>query len=135
MRIHRPLVAIESEPPFPTARNNGLASVKSGRPVMDRRALLTSLGAVALASPSRAQSAHPWSSPVIDMHFHMRRTPELNVAHQVGAGVTAANLLTRYDSGPAANALLAQNSRMFPCWFSSTDVTKPDAEQLLTQAV
>ncbi len=102
---------------------------------MDRRAVLISLGAIALASPSRAQSVRPWSSPVIDMHFHMRRTPELNIAHQMGAGVTAANLLARYDDAPAAAALHTQNAAMFPCWFGSTDVTRPEAEQLLTQAV
>ena len=65
--------------------------------------VLSSLGAMALATPAWAQDAPHWSSPVIDMHFHMRRTPELNIAHQVGAGVTAANLLTRYDSAPAAD--------------------------------
>ncbi|HEX4272417.1 MAG TPA: hypothetical protein VHZ32_13570 [Rhizomicrobium sp.] len=103
---------------------------------MDRRTVVTSLGALAWAVPARAQSMPPhWSSPVIDMHFHMRRTPELNIAHQVGAGVTAANLLARYDSAPAATALKTQNPTMFPSWFGSTDVAKPEAEQLLTQAV
>jgi uncharacterized protein len=102
---------------------------------MDRRAVLTSLGAVALASPLRAQDSPHWSAPVIDMHFHMRRMPERNIAHQMGAGVTAANLLARYDDAPAAAALRTQNGAMFPCWFGSTDVTKPEAEQLLTQAV
>ena len=102
---------------------------------MDRRTLLSSLGALALATPTRAQDTPHWSSPVIDMHFHMRRTPELNVAHQVGAGVTAANLLARYDSAPAADALHSQNPAMFPSWFGSADVARPDAEQLLTQAV
>ena len=102
---------------------------------MDRRAVLTSLGAVALASPSRAQDTPHWGSPVIDMHFHMRRTPELNIAHQVGAGITAANLLARYDSAPAATALQSQRPAMFPSWFGSTDVAKPEAEQLLTRAV
>jgi len=102
---------------------------------MERRAFLVSLGAFAAASPARAQDAPSWSAPVIDMHFHMRRTPELNIAHQQGAGVTAANLLTRTDSAAAVAPLQAQHPRMFPCWFSATDVTKPDAEKLLTQAV
>ncbi|HEY4076338.1 MAG TPA: amidohydrolase family protein [Rhizomicrobium sp.] len=103
---------------------------------MDRRTLLASIGALAAVSPARAQDDAPkWSSPVIDMHFHMRRTPELNIAHQVGAGVTAANLLTRNDATPAVTALQAQKPAMFPCWFGSTDVTKPDAEKFLTQAV
>ncbi|HEY2008222.1 MAG TPA: hypothetical protein VGH23_04490 [Rhizomicrobium sp.] len=102
---------------------------------MDRRALLTSLGAVAFAAPVRAQETPHWSSPVIDMHFHMRRSPELNVAHQQGAGIIAANLLVRTDSAPDAKALQAQNPVMFPSWFGSTDVAKPEAEQLLTVAV
>ena len=44
---------------------------------MDRRTLLTSIGATLLASPLRAQEAPSWSSPVLDMHWHMRRTPEV----------------------------------------------------------
>jgi predicted TIM-barrel fold metal-dependent hydrolase len=103
---------------------------------MDRRAVLASLGAVAAVPPLRAQESPPkWSSPVIDMHFHMRASPALNIAHQQGAGVTAANLLTRGDSAAAVAALQAQTPKMFPCWFGSTDVTKPDAAQILTQAV
>jgi predicted TIM-barrel fold metal-dependent hydrolase len=102
---------------------------------MDRRTLLASLGAVAAISPLQAQEAPKWSAPVIDMHFHMRRTPELNVAHQQGAGVTAANLLAQYDSAAAVAPLQAQHPAMFPSWFGSADVTRPDAEQLLTQAV
>ena len=91
---------------------------------MDRRTVLTSMGALALAAPARAQSTPPhWSSPVIDMHFHMRKTPELNTAHQVGAGVTAANLLARYDSAPAADALRAQNPAMFPPGLSALHST------------
>ena len=102
---------------------------------MDRRAFLASLGAAATISPLRAQEAPKWSAPVIDMHFHMRRTPELNIAHQQGAGVTAANLLAQYDSAAAVAPLQAQHPAMFPSWFGSADVTRPDAEQLLTQAV
>jgi predicted TIM-barrel fold metal-dependent hydrolase len=102
---------------------------------MDRRTVLASLGAMAAASPLRAQEAPKWSAPIIDMHFHMRRTPELNIAHQQGAGVTAANLLARTDSAAAVSPLQAQKPAMFPSWFGAADVTKPEAEQLLTQAV
>jgi predicted TIM-barrel fold metal-dependent hydrolase len=106
---------------------------------MDRRTVLTGLGAAAATSsltPSlEAQESPRWSAPVIDMHFHIRRMPELNIAHQQGAGITAANLLTPASQGPAATALQAQNAAMFPSWFGSTDVTKPEAAQLLTQAV
>ena len=102
---------------------------------MDRRTVLASLGAVVAASPLRAQEAPQWSSPVIDMHFHVRRTPELNIAHQRGAGVTAANVLARTNDAAAVTALQTQNPALFPSWFGSTDVAKPDAKQLLTQAV
>lgn len=102
---------------------------------MDRRKVLAGLGAVAAASPARAQPAPVWSSPVIDMHFHMRKTPEANVAHQQGAGITAANILCRYDPAVPLTSQQAKPSAMFPCWFAASDVTKPDAEQILTQAV
>ena len=101
---------------------------------MDRRTVLVSLGAFA-AAPAWAQDTPVWSAPVIDMHFHMRRTPELNIAHQQGAGVTAANLLTRTDAAAAVAPLQAERPAMFPSWFGSTDVAKPEAEQLFTQAV
>ena len=101
---------------------------------MDRRTFLGGVVSVSAGS-ARAQEAPRWPSPVIDMHFHMRRTPALNIAHQQGAGITAANLLTRNDAAAAVAALQAQNAKMFPCWFGATDVSKPDAEQLLTQAV
>src|SRR5277367_1379421 len=102
---------------------------------MDRRTLLGSMGALALATPAGAQDTPHWSAPVIDMHFHMRRTPELNIAHQTGAGVTAANLLTQYSAAPQVAALQAQKPNMFACWFGAADVSRPDAESLLTQAV
>jgi len=100
---------------------------------MDRRTLLAGLGAMA-AGPALAQEAPKWPSPVIDMHFHMRAAPALNVAHQRGAGITAANLLARGSVADVA-ALQAQDPKLFPCWFGSTDVTKPEAAALLTQAV
>jgi predicted TIM-barrel fold metal-dependent hydrolase len=104
---------------------------------MDRRAVLAGLGATA-ALPAFAQGAQDtphWSAPVIDMHFHMRPDPAKNIAHQVGAGVTAANLLTRSGAEAEVRALQAQNAAMFPCYMVGYDVTKPDAEQVLTAAV
>ncbi len=105
---------------------------------MDRRAVLAGLGAAA-AMPAFAQSgsqdAPHWSAPVIDMHFHMRPDPAMNIAHQVGAGVTAANLLIRSGTEDEVKALQAQRPAMFPCYMVDYDVTKPDAEQVLTAAV
>lgn len=102
---------------------------------MDRRTVLAGLGAMA-SVPALAQDDVPnWGAPVIDMHFHMRRDPALNIAHQRGAGVTAANLLIRAEDAAAAEALQAQDPAMFSCRMTSADVTKPDAEQILTTAV
>ena len=100
-----------------------------------RRTVLTSLGAMALASPLRAQEAPIWSAPVLDLHWHMRRTPEANLAHMNGSGVTKANLLTNGNAVENVRALQAGNSGRFPIWFASADITKPDAEALLTRAV
>jgi uncharacterized protein len=106
---------------------------------MNRRTVLSGLSMTAatsslmtsLAPPLAAQESLRWGSPVIDMHFHERRASALNIAHQQGAGVTAANLLARDD----AAAQQAQHPALFPCWFVSTDITKPEAAQILTQAV
>ncbi len=99
---------------------------------MDRRAFLGGLATVVAASPTVAQPI--WSSPVIDMHFHMRRAPELNLAHLQGAGVTAANLLTFGNAAGPVRDLQTASPGRFPCWFGSTDITKPGAERLLTEA-
>jgi predicted TIM-barrel fold metal-dependent hydrolase len=105
---------------------------------MDRRQLLAglsaSLGEMA-ATPALAQDIPRWSSPVIDMHFHMRRDPAQNIAHQIGAGVTAANLLTGANAAAQLAALRTQNAALFPSWFASTDLSKPEAESQLTAAI
>ena len=107
---------------------------------MDRRTVLAGMGAMAVG-PTFAQGTASddiprWSSPVIDMHFHMRPTPEANVAHQVGAGVTAANLLTVGDDAlQKVAALQARDAKMFPCWFHAADITKPEAAAQLTAAI
>src|SRR5689334_537288 len=84
-----------------SAGNNELAWADYGVPKMDRRTILAGLGAAAatssLISPLAAQESPRWGAPVIDMHFHIRRTAELNIAHQKGAGITAANVLTPAD--------------------------------------
>ena len=109
---------------------------------MDRRQLLAGMGSMA-ATPALAQAPAPipaddiprWRSPVIDMHFHMRRAPAQNVAHQVGAGVTAANLLTGAGAAEQVAGLRAQNAAMFPSWFASANLAAPEAPAQLTAAV
>ena len=84
-------------------------------------------------SPARTP-ANEWGSPVFDLHFHLRPQPAGNLAHLDGAGVTKANLLTRGAVVDQVKALQAAAPGRFT-WFNSYDVTKPDAEQVLTQAV
>ena len=56
-----------------------------------------------------------------------------NLAHFDGAGITKANLLTRGPAVDRVKAMEAAAPGRFT-WFNSYDVTKPDAEQVLTQA-
>jgi predicted TIM-barrel fold metal-dependent hydrolase len=102
---------------------------------MDRRAFLVSAGAMAIATPLKAQDAPTWSSPVLDLHWHMRKSPEANLAHMAGSGVAQANLLAGSGGQKMVSILQAQNPHRFPSWFASSDITKPQAETILTQAV
>ncbi len=103
---------------------------------MNRREFLESLTAAAVLPALVRQGAptNEWGSPVFDLHFHLRAQPASNLAHLDGAGVTKANLLSRGDALEQVKALQATAPGRFT-WFNSYDVTKPDAEQMLTQAV
>ena len=95
------------------------------------------LGTVAAAVPALGWQSTPtneWGSPVFDLHFHLRPQPAANLAHLDGVGVTKANLLTRGAVLDRVKALQAVAPGRFT-WFNSYDVTLPDAEQVLTQAV
>ena len=96
---------------------------------------MTATPALAQTASTPVADAPRWSAPVIDMHFHTRGTPEANVAHQRGAGVTAACLLTPSSRVDLARTLQAQDRAMFPTWFVSADITNPDAEAQLTAGV
>jgi predicted TIM-barrel fold metal-dependent hydrolase len=101
--------------------------------MLHRREFLGAATAAAALSGLRAQ-APSWPSPVLDLHLHMRPQIESNIAHMEGCGVTKANLLSR--AGAAAQIHAAQEK--YPgrfVWFASTDITKPEAEAILTQAV
>jgi hypothetical protein len=102
---------------------------------MNRREFLETL-AVAAVGPTlvRQDPANEWGSLVFDLHFHLRPQPASNLAHLDGAGVTKANLLTRGSVLDQVKALQATAPGRFT-WFNSYDVTRPDAEQVLTQAV
>ena len=103
--------------------------------MINRRRFLETLSAAALIPAfARQEPANEWGSPVFDLHFHLRPQPASNLAHLDGAGVTKANLLTRGAALDQVKALQAAAPGRFT-WFNSYDVTKPDAEQVLTQAV
>lgn len=92
-----------------------------------------------LAMPAVALAAQPaavpsWGGPVLDIHFHTRRTPEANLQHLEGCGVQKAVLLTRAESADVAAALCEKHPGRF-AWSVSADITKPGAEQVLTAAV
>ena len=102
---------------------------------MNRREFLETVAAAAAVPALAGQDpAHEWGTPVFDLHFHLRPQPAGNLAHLDGAGVTKANLLTRGGVLDQVKALQAAAPGRFT-WFNSYDVTKPDAEQVLTQAV
>ena len=104
--------------------------------LMNRREFLKTVTAAGVVPTVVRQGAlaNEWGSPVFDLHFHLRPQPAANVAHLDGAGVTKANLLTRGAVVDQVKALEAAVPGRFT-WFNSYDVTKPDAEQVLTQAV
>jgi uncharacterized protein len=104
--------------------------------VLNRREFLETLAATAFVPAVARQGtpANEWGSPVSDLHFHLRPQPASNVAHLDGAGVTKANLLTRGAVVDQVKALQTAAPGRFT-WFNSYDVTRPDAERVLTQAV
>ena len=65
----------------------------------------------------------------------------ITLAHIAGSfGLEPANLAAIAGMGDVGvdTPLTPQQvkpSTMFPCWFAATDVTKPDAQQIMTQAV
>jgi uncharacterized protein len=102
---------------------------------MKRREFLETVAAAALLPVvTRQQPTSEWGAPVFDLHFHLRPQPASNLAHLDGAGVTKANLLTRGTVLEQVKALDAVAPRRFT-WFNSYDVTRPDAEHVLAQAV
>ena len=102
---------------------------------MNRREFLEAVAAPAVVPALAFQnSSNEWGSPVFDLHFHLRPRPASNLAHLDGAGVKKANLLTRGRVVEQVKALQSAAPDRFT-WFISYDVTQPDAERVLTQAV
>ncbi|MBY0505213.1 MAG: amidohydrolase [Bryobacteraceae bacterium] len=103
---------------------------------MNRRLFTQALAAAPfVAQTARAQAAPDWGGPVVDCHHHLRRTAEANITHLEGCGVSNAMVLARENSVEAIAAVQKQYPGKVLGWFASADITKPDAEALLTQAV
>ena len=103
--------------------------------MLTRRAFLETVAATSAFPAFRMQArASEWGSDVFDLHFHLRPQVASNLTHLDGAGVTKANLLTRGAPLDQLKALEAAAPGRFT-WFNSADVTKPEAEATLTQAV
>jgi predicted TIM-barrel fold metal-dependent hydrolase len=103
--------------------------------MITRREFLESVTAAAALPFVRSQSPQgEWGVPVFDLHHHLRPVAPNNVAHLDGAGITKANLLARGAAQEPVKALAALAPGRFT-WFNSVDITKPEAEAQLTQAV
>jgi predicted TIM-barrel fold metal-dependent hydrolase len=104
--------------------------------MINRREFLETVSAIAAVPLVGVQSAPAgeWGSPVFDLHHHLRQARALDLAHLDGAGIARANLLTRGGAQEQVKALEAMAPGRF-VWFNSVDITKPEAEAQLTQAV
>jgi predicted TIM-barrel fold metal-dependent hydrolase len=91
--------------------------------------------AVPAALAAQAPSEDLWGGPVVDCHHHLRRTAAANVTHLDGCGVSNASLLARETSAEDIKALESAYPGRFLAWLASADITKPGAEELLTNAV
>jgi uncharacterized protein len=104
---------------------------------INRRQFLGTLAA-ATSSISPAQSSAEqggeWGGPVIDIHFHLRRSFDANAAHLDGCEVSNAVLLTNVAAMDSLSEVRAKSPHRF-AWSASTDITKPEAGSLLTGAV
>jgi uncharacterized protein len=101
---------------------------------MNRREFFGRIAAAALLPTLAREDVNEWGSPVFDLHFHLRQQPGSNLAHLEGAGVTKANLLTRGNAGEQVKAIQTAAPGRFT-WFTSYDVTRPEAEPAVAQAV
>ncbi len=98
--------------------------------MLNRREFLSA----ASVSLALAQDPPNWGGPVIDIHFHMRVDPAANWDHLAGAGISHAILLTRGSVSTAVPKVQAAHPGRFH-WSASADITKPEAEQTLRDAV
>src|SRR5258707_726425 len=105
--------------------------------IISRRAFVKNVAAIASVASLNSQdsSRNEWGGSIVDCHHHLRRTPEANLVHLDGAGISNAVVLARENSADQIGALKTQYPGRFLGWFASTDITNPEAADLLTKAV
>src|ERR1700676_4602562 len=99
------------------------------RMMLDRRRFLGA-AAGAVLSHANAQTSSEWGAPVLDIHLHPRTEEGGELNHINGSGVTKAVLLPRAAMAEHSQAVIAKNPGRF-VWFVGTDMTKPDAIDVL----
>jgi len=100
-----------------------------------RQFSFAAVGAIASAVSGRGQTAELWGGPVVDCHHHLRRTAEANIVHLDGCGVSNAMMLARENSVDQIHEIEEKYPGRLLGWFASADITKPEAEALLTKAI
>jgi uncharacterized protein len=103
---------------------------------VSRRGFLQSALALAAVSRVGAQSAPApdWGGQVLDVHLHLRPTPDGNFNHLEGAGVAKAMLLTNVTAEEHAKEVAAVYAGRF-VRSASVDVTQTDAVEQLRRAL
>ncbi len=101
--------------------------------LISRRRFTSSVAAALPAASLLGQDKPDWGGTVVDCHHHLRRPAEANLAHLDGCGVSHAMALTRATQGEDV-AEMKKTGRLLG-YFVSADITKPDAEEILTKAV
>jgi predicted TIM-barrel fold metal-dependent hydrolase len=102
---------------------------------MNRRQFsLAVTGAISGSFVARAQS-NLWGGPVVDCHHHLRRTAEDNIVHLDGCEISNAMVLARESAVEQIHGVEQKYPGRLLGWFASTDVTRPEAETLLTKAI
>jgi predicted TIM-barrel fold metal-dependent hydrolase len=90
--------------------------------------------AAGIVQKSQAATSVLWGGTVVDCHFHLRPGLDANHVHMQGCEVSNALLLSRANAAEQVQAMQAKYPATFT-WSASTDISKPDAEAILTAAL
>jgi uncharacterized protein len=105
--------------------------------LINRRRFIEAATIATAFSKLKAQTPESslWGGPVLDCHHHLRRNLESNVAHLDGCGVSNALVLAYAKAEDQVKELQSKYPGRFVAWSASTDITQPDAAEILTHAV